>query len=169
MNNTFRTKFFLLGLSVLILLNGCASDNSESSSELADTSSIQSNEVESSSTQLPYEVNYNEETGRFSIVANPESTTAPSDGKMLADALKSKYPEIDLRIGDRRNDTLDVYIDNASYLTQNIGTAGANAYMAEATFAFTSLDSVKTVNFIFEAGDHASPGAYQRSDFDDFH
>jgi len=167
--NVFKIKFFLIGWSVLILLNGCVSDSSESNNELTDTLSIQSNEAESTSAELPYEVSYNEETGRFSIVENPEPAAASLDGKILVNALKSKYPEIDLRLGDRRNDTLDVYIDDASYLTQNIGTAGANAYMAEATFAFTSLDSVKTVNFIFEAGDHASPGAYQRSDFDDFH
>ncbi|TCK85814.1 hypothetical protein [Albibacterium bauzanense] len=167
--NRLRIKFFLLVLSTLILLNGCMTDSSENN-EVADTLSTQSNEeVENVSAQLPYEVNYNEETGRFSIVENPETETTSLNGETLANALKNKYPEIDLRLGDRRNDTLDVYIEDASYLTQNIGTAGANAYMAEATFAFTSLDSIKAVNFIFEAGDHASPGAYKRSDFDDFH
>lgn len=167
--NRLRVKFFLLAWSVLILLNGCMSDSSETNSEVADTLSTESNEGVGNANILPYEVNYNEETGRFSIVENPEAETTPLDGKMLTNALKNKYPEIVLRLGDKRNDTLDVYIDDASYLTQDIGTAGANAYMAEATFAFTSLDSIKTVNFIFETGDHASPGAYQRSDFDDFH
>lgn len=167
--NRLRIKFFLLALSTLIILNGCMTDSSENN-EIADTLSTQSNEeVGNASAQLPYEVNYNEETGRFSIVENPETETTSLNGETLANALKNKYPEIDIRLGDKRNDTLDVYIDDASYLTQNIGTAGANAYMAEATFAFTSLDSIKTVNFIFEAGDHASPGAYNRSDFDDFH
>lgn len=167
--NRLRIKFFLLALSTLVLLNGCMTDSSENN-EITDTLSTQSNEVvENASAQLPYEVNYNEESGRFSIVENPETETTPLNGETLTSALKNKYPEIDLRLGDKRNDTLDVYIDDASYLTQNIGTAGANAYMAEATFAFTSLDSIKTVNFIFEAGDHASPGAYNRGDFDDFH
>lgn len=167
--NKLRIKFFLLALSILTVLNGCMTDSSETN-EVTDTLSTQSTEsIDDVSAQLPYEVNYSEETGRFSIVENPEIETASLNGKMLTNALNKKYPEIDLRLGDKRNDTLDVYIDNASYLTQNIGTAGANAYMAEATFAFTSLDSIKTVNFIFEAGDHASPGAYQRSDFDDFH
>lgn len=167
--NRLRIKLFVLATSTLFLLNGCITDSNESN-ETADTLSTQSNkEVGNTSAQLPYEVNYSETTGRFSIVENPEVEATPLNEKGLTDALENKYPEIELRLGDKRSDTLDVYIDDASYLTQNIGTAGANAYMAEATFAFTSLDSIKTVNFIFEAGDHASPGAYRRSDFDDFH
>lgn len=167
--NKLRIKLFLIICSVLILLNGCMNDSSENKNEVIDTLSTQSNKIENTSTQLPYEVNYNEETGRFSIVENPETETASLNREVLINVLKNKYPEIDLHVGDKRNDTLDVLIDDASYLTQNIGTAGANAYIAEATFAFTALDSIKTVNFIFEAGDHASPGTYQRSDFDDFH
>src|SRR5690554_2719823 len=161
-----RVKFFLLVLSTIMLLNGCVTDSSENN-EIIDTLSNES--VENTSAKLPYEVNYNEESGRFSIVENLDAETSPFNGTMLETALKNKYPEIDLNVGNKRSDTLDVYIDDAIYLTQNIGTAGANAYMAEATFAFTTLDSIKTVNFIFEAGDHASPRTYQRSDFDDFH
>jgi len=167
--NRLKINFFLIACSVLILLNGCINDSNVNENEVTDTLSTQSKEVENTSAQLPYEVNYNEETGRFSIVENSEAEATSLNGEVLVNALKKKYPEIDIRVGDKRNDTLDVFIDDASYLTQNIGTAGANAYMAEATFAFTTLDSIKTVNFIFEAGDHASPGAYQRSDFDDFH
>jgi hypothetical protein len=164
-----RIKLLVLTISTLMLLNGCMTESTENN-ELADSLNTEDNRViDSASTSLPYEVSYNEETGRFSILENQEVETLPLNGDMLIHALKNKYPEIDLRLGDKRNDTLDVYIDNAFYLTQNIGTAGANAYMAEATFAFTSLDSIKTVNFIFETGDHATPGTYQRSDFDDFH
>lgn len=163
-----RVKFLLITCSTLILLNGCISDSSENKDGVTDTLSTQSKEVDNERVQLPYEVNYNEETARFSIVENPEAGTSSLSSEKLVTALKNKYPEISLHVGDRRNDTLDVYIDDAAYLTQSIGTAGANAYMAEATFAFTALDSIQTVNFIFEAGDHASPGAYQRSDFDDF-
>src|SRR5690554_4155100 len=168
--NRLRIKLLVLALSTFMLLNGCMTESTENN-ELADSLNTQDNQVvdSSTSTSLPYEVNYNEETGRFSIVENQETNTVPQTGEMLILALKNKYPEIELRLGDKRNDTLDVYIDNAFYLTQSIGTAGANAYMAEATFAFTSLDSIKTVNFIFEAGDHAIPRTYKRSDFEDFH
>src|SRR3546814_12261028 len=134
--NRLRIKFFLLVLSTLILLNGCMTDSSENN-EVADTLSTQSNEeVENVSAQLPYEVNYNEETGRISIVENPETETTSLNGEKLANALKNKYPEIDLRLGDRRNATLDVYIEDAYYLKQNIGTAGENEYMAEENFQY---------------------------------
>ena len=116
-----RVKFFLLILSIIMLLNGCVTDSSENN-EITDTLSNES--VENTSAQLPYEVNYNEENGRFSIVENLDAETSPFNGTMLETALKNKYPEIDLNVGNKRSDTLDVYIDDAIYLTQNIGKIG---------------------------------------------
>src|SRR5690554_4801253 len=106
--NRLRIKLFVLATSTLFLLNGCITDSNESN-ETADTLSTQSNkEVGNTSAQLPYEVNYSETTGRFSIVENPEVEATPLNEKGLTDALENKYPEIELRLGDKRSDTLDV-------------------------------------------------------------
>ena len=166
--NACKFKICLLSGLLLVLINGCVNDTTTNSNEAIDTLGAQKQEMETPAMQLPYEVEYDEVSGEFSIVENPDTLMSAINAQMLIDALEKKYPEIAVRVGDKRNDTLEVYIDDATYLTQNIGTAGANAYMAEATFAFTSLDSITTINFVFEAGDHASPGAYQRKDYDDF-
>ncbi len=59
-------------------------------------------------------------------------------------------------------DTIFVKIKNSDYLTQQMGTCGADQYMISTTFTLTELNDLKYVNFDFEYGDHASPGTYSR-------
>lgn len=47
-----------------------------------------------------------------------------------------------------------------------MGTTGAQAYLAELTYSMTEVPTVKYVNFDFQEGDHASPGVYQKIDFE---
>ena len=63
------------------------------------------------------------------------------------------------------NDTASVEVINAEYLTQRMGSSGAQAYLASVTFTLTENPQIKKVNFIFEEGDHAMPGTYSREDF----
>ncbi len=60
-----------------------------------------------------------------------------------------------------------VEIINARYLTQRMGSTGADAFLAEATFTITEHPRIDTVYFHFEEGDHARPGLYTREDFTD--
>ncbi len=59
-------------------------------------------------------------------------------------------------------DTLSVKIDNSTYLTQQMGTTGADSYLSVATYTLTELEYVNKVNFDFVEGDHARPGIYSR-------
>ena len=58
-----------------------------------------------------------------------------------------------------------VEVINAEYLTQRMGSSGAQAYLASVTFTLTENPQIKKVKFIFEEGDHAMPGTYSRQDF----
>ena len=60
------------------------------------------------------------------------------------------------------NDTIFVKISDSEYLTQQMGTAGADEYMITTTFTLTELDEIDFVKFDFEFGDHATPGTYSR-------
>ena len=64
------------------------------------------------------------------------------------------------------NDTLYLKINNTTFLTQRMGTAGAMLYLAKVTYNLTGLKNVKYVNMDFEEGDHASPGNFSRQSFD---
>jgi len=61
--------------------------------------------------------------------------------------------------------TATVEIINAEYLTQRMGSSGAQAYLASVTFTLTENPQIEKVNFMFEEGDHAMPGTYARRDF----
>jgi hypothetical protein len=66
------------------------------------------------------------------------------------------------------NHTASVEVINAEYLTQRMGSSGAQAYLASVTFTLTENPQIKKVNFIFEEGDHAMPGIYSRKDFSNY-
>jgi hypothetical protein len=61
-----------------------------------------------------------------------------------------------------------VEIINAEYLTQRMGTSGAQNYLAATTYSLTEAAGIRGVVFIFPEGDHAAPGAYTRENFKDY-
>lgn len=162
-------------IAISVLLYSCVSDNQQSdqgqdSAVVIDSASIvDTSTVDLTPPALPYVVVFNEETARFNIEENPDDQGFTPNGPGYIEVLNTKYPQISIRMGDRRLDTLDVFIDDATHLTQGMGSAGANSYLAEATYAFTELDSVEVVDFHFKTGDHATSGPYTRAFFDDFH
>ncbi len=66
------------------------------------------------------------------------------------------------------NDTLYVSIPDSEFLGQQMGSAGAQAYMASTTYNLTELKNIKYVNYDMEAGDHVSPGIYSRKSFENY-
>lgn len=64
------------------------------------------------------------------------------------------------------DDTIYVKIDSSTYMTQEMGTTGANSFMAIATYTLTELNGIKFVYFDFKEGDHAIPGTYTRKYFE---
>ncbi|MEK6742658.1 MAG: hypothetical protein AABZ15_03560 [Nitrospirota bacterium] len=61
-----------------------------------------------------------------------------------------------------------VEIIGAEYLTQRMGTSGAQNYLAAATYSLTEAPGVRGVDFVFPVGDHAAPGVYTRESFRDY-
>jgi hypothetical protein len=64
-----------------------------------------------------------------------------------------------------KNGAAFVEIINAGYLTQRMGSSGAQDYLASVTYTPTENSQIKKVNFIFEVGDHAVPAVYTRETF----
>lgn len=83
---------------------------------------------------------------------DPESYRAPSG-------------EPKLKFKGMEGDIIRVEVINDEYLTQQMGSTGAQEYLAAATFTLTEYAGVKAVLFIFEEGDHAAPGLYTRDGF----
>jgi len=60
------------------------------------------------------------------------------------------------------HDTIIVKIKESEYLTEQMGTCGADEFMISTTFSLTELKDIHFVTFDFDIGDHASPGTYSR-------
>lgn len=88
------------------------------------------------------------------------------NSQILRNLLNLQFQDkIEIDILKLSNDTLFIKIDDASYLTQQSGTTGANAFLATSTYTLTEIDSVNYINFSFKEGDHAAPGTYTREYF----
>lgn len=60
-----------------------------------------------------------------------------------------------------------VEVVDAEFLTQKMGSTGAHYYLTAATYTLTEAPGVRTVDFMFDEGDHAAPGVYTRDSFKD--
>jgi spore germination protein GerM len=88
---------------------------------------------------------------------DPEAFRTPEDKE------PTDPPKLKLR--DIKEQVVNVEVINDEYLTQRMGSTGAEEFIAVATFTLTEYDNIKFVNFIFEEGDHAAPGLYSREHF----
>jgi hypothetical protein len=82
------------------------------------------------------------------------------------DAVNGEFPRIILQKVEKQ--TAFVEIANDRYVTQNMGSSGAQDYLASATFTITEHPGIRSVDFSFTAGDHALPGAYSRESFGNY-
>ena len=64
------------------------------------------------------------------------------------------------------HDTIFVHIPHAEYLTERIGSTGAEMFMASTTYSLTAIKGIQYVDYDFVEGDHAAPGVYDRSYFE---
>lgn len=92
-----------------------------------------------------------------------DSLTVPA----LFNYLDSVNSKIKLDFIKISGDTIYAKIDDATVLTQQMGTTGAMQYMAKTVYNLTELPGIHYVNLNFEEGDHAAPGVYNRESFKD--
>jgi hypothetical protein len=83
----------------------------------------------------------------------------------MINRLNEEYPEIRIRYKLVSHDTLFLKIDRSNYLTQQMGSTGAEAYLAAVTYNMTELEGISAVDINFKMGEHAEPGVYTRTDF----
>lgn len=97
-----------------------------------------------------------------------KSRPLPTDSLTQTNIIKllnEAYPEIPLSFIKVSNDSIFLKINKSNYLTEQLGSSGADAYIAEVTYNLTELKGINFVSISFKEGDHASPGTYSRTDF----
>lgn len=148
-------------LIVLLFFTACQSNEESTSATASQADSVITPETV---LELPYNAQFNEQTQKVELNATQQKGTKLNMSEMVS-AINIKYPEIKLELLKTGHDTAYVKIDNAAFLSERLGSAGAMVYLAESTFAITEIPGIKAVNFNFKEGDHASPGTYTRQNF----
>lgn len=62
-------------------------------------------------------------------------------------------------------DTIYTVIRNSTYLSESLGTSGAEMYLADVVLNLTELPGIKYVDINLEAGSHMEPGTWSDDDF----
>ncbi|MGV3707086.1 MAG: hypothetical protein ACO1NU_17070 [Arcticibacter sp.] len=156
--------FFLL---CIIFLGGCTSDQKQLYAEGQDSTRTDSASANKQLDSLPWNTTYNETTQKLQLDHSGESMKGVGYEEIIR-MLNKKYPGIQMEYRGMQGDTIITRIQDATQLTQNIGTSGAESYLAEATFSLTEIPTIKAVKIEFEEGDHAMPGTFTRTTFKDF-
>jgi hypothetical protein len=106
------------------------------------------------------------ESGRLVFaVEYPNATVYEIAGRLNAAFRSDSVPLF--KITSVQQHTAFVTILYSRRLTQEIGSTGAQEYLAQITLSLTSVPGIHSVDFDFEEGDHASPGTYDRQRFVD--
>lgn len=79
--------------------------------------------------------------------------------------LNKNNPNIRLELKYVSADTIFLRIQDAVYLTQQMGSSGPMIYLSEVVYNFSEIPGIKEVDIEFEEGDHATPGTYNRNSF----
>src|SRR5690606_17085690 len=109
-----------------------------------------------------WEYDYNTELA----VRNRMPATEDLSAANLITLLNHHHKEVSLSFVKVSSDTIFVRVDDATVLTQQMGSAGAAEFMAIVTYTLTELPGIAKVHFEFEPGDHATPGTYDRDFFE---
>ena len=161
-----KRELYIL-IIALIMIVSCQSDSSKNTDENAATKEAAIADL-NKTLVVPWSVELNDSTQMMEIKKNPAADMSNLTHLDIVDAINYKYPHTTLEWIKQEGSKAFVKIADASYLTQQSGTEGARAYLAEVTFSLTELKGIKEVDFSFKEGDHARPGVYRRENFKGF-
>jgi hypothetical protein len=144
-----KTIFYLL--MVLLFFIACGNKNKKQEKE----------EVE-----IPKEVFMWQATedsiGNLQMNKVPLNGADLSSPQAILSIINEVNPEIKLDFVKLSNDTVYAKIDDATFLTQQMGSSGSTSYLATVVYNLTELAGVNYVTLTFKEGDHAGPGTFTR-------
>ena len=147
-------------LLLLYFTLGTHSDDTESRNESLLHVSHESLEYQQSTTRNPIWV-YDCVSEKIIKVREINKDTITVNN--LTQLLNRNYEnQVRIELVQVKQDSVRVTIPSSTFLTQSMGTTGAEEYLIEAVFTLTELPEIEFVEFEFEEGDHATPGVYSR-------
>lgn len=152
---------------VMLIVISCNSNKNEEKTVIVDSVSIP---VKPDSAKVITDSHYfwttdlDQKKGLLMKKVSPVSSDSLTYQNMIA-FVNMEFPEAKLSFVKISGDSIYVKIGNSKFVTQQMGSSGAEAYLAEVTYNLTELKNIGFVNINFKEGDHAQPGTYSRTDF----
>lgn len=83
----------------------------------------------------------------------------------IINGLNEKYPEVQLVFLKQSKDTLYTEVPNGEYLGNQMGSAGASAWFADAAINLTSVPGINYVSFAMDTFSHAGSTTIGREEY----
>ncbi|MDP4284764.1 MAG: hypothetical protein Q8891_10085 [Bacteroidota bacterium] len=170
-----KAKLTAIAFMGLVFFSCNSNDNGKEeviNEEVQDTLSSSGNSSDSLQKIINRPLIWSVESGKNN---EKEKLKKPEDVKLdtfssvhLIQLINNNYPDVQLELEKISHDTMYVKIPDSKKLTEEMGSTGAENYMASATYTLTELKNVKFINFAMKIGDHAGPGVFSREDFQKF-
>lgn len=143
--------------SLMILLAGC---------DLSDKEEGSDNKLswQKTDTLIIWSVDAANET-RQRVFKPDDSVSIPEP---LINGIHQMWPEAGVFIKGQRTDTLVVGLKNESWLTDQIGNEGAEAFLSFAALNLLEMKNINHVYFDITPGMHAASDTWQDDDFVDW-
>jgi hypothetical protein len=142
-------------LALLLVIAGCTCNRGKDGSAEADSILVIPD------TLLVYDVDAENKT----MQKHTEMPDSAFTVIRVINGLNEKYPNVQLRLLKLGHDTLYVSIPASEYLGEQMGSAGAEAWYADAVLNLAAIEGVKYVNIDLEEGSHAQPGVFSNGDY----
>ena len=95
-------------------------------------------------------------------------TTIPDSAvtiKRIINGLNEKYPEVHVDLIKHSGDTIYIEVPDGEYLGNQMGSAGASAWFADAVINLTSVPGINYVSFKMDVFSHASGGVISQEEY----
>jgi hypothetical protein len=86
----------------------------------------------------------------------------------IINGLNQKYPEVRINFLKQNNDTVYTEVPDAEYLGEQMGSAGATNWFADAVVNLTSIAGINYVSFKMDTHSHASAAVIDRTKYSDW-
>ncbi|MBC7936890.1 MAG: hypothetical protein H7Y86_16205 [Rhizobacter sp.] len=104
-------------------------------------------------------------TDDYKKIKNEQASPAIANTDSLIKGLNEYYENVYLEKVKQSGDTVYAIIKNSEYLTQRMGSTGAEMYIADVVLNLTAINGIRYVKIEMEEGDHAQPGTWSKEDF----
>ena len=96
---------------------------------------------------------------------NPTANIAIVNADSLIKGLNQLYENIYLQKDKLSHDTLYTFIKDSEFLSNGMGSTGAEVYLADVVMNLTEVPGVKYVHINMQEGSHMQPGTWSRTNF----